>query len=92
MANQKARPMPTRGMRGPAPEVKDPVGIFKRLIGVIVKSYPIHLIVVLVSILLSSYAMVQGNLFLKTLIDNYIEPLIGQTNPTYGPLAKALFM
>ena len=91
MANQKVRTVPGRGRKGPAPEVKDPMGLFKRLMGTIIKAYPIHLIVVLVSILLSSYAMVQGNLFLKVLIDNYIEPLLTQANPDYAPLAKALF-
>ena len=45
---------------------------------------------VIVCILLSSIVGVVGSLFLKTLIDDYITPLLGVTNPDYTGLLTAI--
>ena len=35
----------------------------------------------------SVLANVQGTMFMQTLIDDYIMPMLGQDNPDFGPLA-----
>ncbi len=64
----------------------------KRLLSIIFKNYKIHCMVVVVCILISSLANVAGTLFLKSLIDDYIEPFLGQQSPNFTPLLKALAM
>ena len=93
-APNNARPMRgpggPRGMRGPRPKVKDPKGTFVRLIKILLHYYGPHCAAVLVCIVGSSLAMVQGTLFTKTLIDTYILPMIGQPDPDFAPLMGAM--
>lgn len=63
----------------------------KRLFQMIFKNYAIHCILVVICIILQAYATVQGTLFMQSLIDDYITPLVGSTNPDFGPLAAKLF-
>ncbi len=70
--------------------MKDPLGTTKRLIGMITGKYLVQFILVIVFIILSAVAGVQGSLFLQTLIDDYIAPLLGETTPNYLPLLHAL--
>lgn len=77
-------------MRKPGPAVKNPKKLLKRLFQYIFKDYKIHIIVVLVCILASVLANVQGTMFTKTLIDQYIIPLLHTDNPDFGPLAMAI--
>lgn len=63
----------------------------KRLFKILFKDYKFHLLLVVVGILGSAIATVQGTLFMQTLIDDYIVPLIGQQNPDFSILANALF-
>ena len=62
----------------------------KTLIKMILKKYSIHCIVVFVCICVSAFASVQGTMFMETLIDDYIHPMMGVENPDYSSLAKAL--
>ncbi len=62
----------------------------KRLLGYIFKDYKGRFVLVLVCIIVSSLAGVASSLFLKTLIDTYIEPLIGQQNPVFTELLKVI--
>lgn len=41
-------------------------------------------------ILISAFANVRGSLFLQVVIDDYITPLIGQSNPDFTGLLKAI--
>ena len=75
----------------PKLEGKNTLKILKRLIGVILKNYTPHCIIVLICIFGSAFVNVKGTLFMQTLIDDYIVPMIGQSNPDFGPLAKAIF-
>ncbi len=82
------------GMRG-GPRVIGKVGkpdkaTVKRLLGYIFKDYKFHFVLVIVCILCSSLAGVAGSLFLQTLIDDYISPLVGTESPDFTPLLKAL--
>lgn len=63
-----------------------------RLFKLVVSKYPIHCTIVLITILISSLSGVAGTLFLKNLIDDYITPFVGQTNPSFAPLMNALIL
>lgn len=54
------------------------------------KRYKLLFVLVVAGILVSAWAMVQSTLFTQTLIDDYITPMLGQTNPDFGPLAGAI--
>lgn len=62
----------------------------KRVIKETITSYKIESFIVLVLIIVSSIANVYGSMFLKSLIDDYIVPLLSQTVPNYIPLFNAL--
>ena len=69
-----------RGPRGPKPKIKNPGKLFARLMGFIV----------VICIFVSVLANVQGTMFTKNLIDDYIVPLLKTGNPDYGPLLAAM--
>ena len=85
-----SRPGPGRRYQGPRPKVENAGALFKRLVAYVMKGYKFHVIVVLICIIVSVLANVQGTLFTKTLIDDYILPLLGTENPDFGPLAAAI--
>ena len=62
----------------------------KRVIKETITSYKIESFIVLVLIIVSSIANVYGSMFLKSLIDDYIVPLLSQPVPNYAPLLNAL--
>ena len=73
-----------------APKVKNPGKILKRIFSMIFEKYSIHVIVVLICVLLNTYASIQGTLFTKTLIDDYIAPMLLKSNPDFAPLLSAI--
>lgn len=73
-----------------APKVKDPGKILKRIFSMIFEKYSIHVIVVLICVLLNTYASIQGTLFTKTLIDDYIAPMLFKSSPDFAPLLSAI--
>ncbi len=75
---------------GPKPKLEDPVGILKRVFGYIFEDYKLHLIVVLVGIVGSVLCSVRGMMFTRTLVDDYITPMMGVTDPDFGPLMRAM--
>ncbi len=95
MAERKENQMPSgrmhRGrMRGMKPAVKNPGKIIKRLIGYIFQRYGLWYLVVIILIFVGVLANVQGTLFMKNLIDEYITPFLLTENPDFTPLAKAI--
>ena len=54
------------------------------------ESYRIPFIIVVICIIVAAFASVQSSMFSKTLIDEYITPLLGVDNPDFGPLLKGL--
>lgn len=62
----------------------------KRLLKYITETYKLRLILVFVCIFLSAVASISVSLSLKYLLDDYIIPLIGQTDPNYAELYKAM--
>ena len=67
-----------------------PLKIIKRLMGVILKNYAPHCIIVLLCIFGAAFVNVQGTMFMQKLIDDYIIPLMSQSSPDFGPLISAL--
>lgn len=80
----------SRGARGPRPKVENPGKLLKRLLGYVFKSYTPHCIIVFICILISVLANAQGTMFLQDLIDVYIMPMIGTSDPDFKPLATAI--
>ena len=76
------------------PTVENPGKIFKRIIGFVTKNYLPHCIIVLICIVVSVLANVQGTWFTKNLIDEYMEPLLAESNlgiaPDYSGLLAAI--
>ncbi len=93
MANKsESKPM----MKGPAgrhsamfgPKPKIEKGTFKRLFSYITKQYKVQFTFVVICIVISSITSVLGLVSLKTLIDEYITPLIGTENPDFTGLVS----
>lgn len=79
-----------RGPMGPKPKIKNPGKLFARLMGFIFKKYLPACIIVVICIFVSVLANVQGTMFTKNLIDDYIVPLLKTGSPDYGPLLAAM--
>ena len=80
-------------MRGGMPrgrKIENPGKVFKRLMKYVAKSYGLHLFVVAVLIFVSVLANVQGTMFIQSLIDDYIQPMLTTQEPDFGPLAEAI--
>jgi len=77
-------------MRGPRPKVENPGLILKRLFRYVMHYNWLPLLAVGFFIIISTLANVQGTLFMKTLIDDYILPMMGTPDPDFGPLAAAI--
>lgn len=76
--------------RKPAGRRADP-GTVKRIFGYVFQ-YPVQVCLVVVCILISAAAQAGSALFLQTLIDTYILPLIGTPDPAWAPLVQALML
>ena len=72
------------------PKGQNPSKTLKRLMGIILKNYTPHCIVVLLCIFGSAFVSVKGTLFMQILIDDYILPLMSQSNPDFRPLGMAI--
>lgn len=84
---------PRRVPRGQKSSVENPGRVMKRLLGYIFKYYGFQMICVLLCILISVLANLRGTMFMKTLIDDYIEPLVkAQSNDFSGLLHAILTM
>lgn len=79
-----------QGPKGPKAKIKNPGKLFARLMGFIFKNYLAACIFVVICIFISVLASVQGTMFTKNLIDDYIVPLLKTGNPDYGPLLAAI--
>ena len=91
--NRNAKPV--KGMRGRVPggqkpSVENPGKVLKRLMDYVMRHYRIHVIVVILSILTSVVCNAQGTMFMQSLIDDYIVPLLKAPNPDFSGLAGAI--
>ena len=69
---------------------KNPKQTAKRLLSYVTSGYKLRFFLVFVCILISAYASVASSMFLQTLIDDYITPLLLETTPQFDGLLKAL--
>ncbi|MDE6901244.1 MAG: ABC transporter ATP-binding protein/permease [Lachnospiraceae bacterium] len=83
-------PGPMRGRMPGEKKVENPGRIFKRLMKYVMKSYGLHLVIVAALILVSVLANVQGTMFIQSLIDDYIQPMLTAESADYQPLAMAI--
>ena len=87
--------MPPMGPRGPkgmkgGPKSKDPMKTLKRLLAFIMKRYKFRYLFVIVCIAISSVVQVIGTMFMRTLIDDYILPMVDGRLTSFQPLIQAL--
>ncbi len=83
-------PMGKRRPMGEKPKIKNPGKILGRILGYTFKNYKFHMIVVFICIIVSVLANVQGTLFIQSLIDDYITPLMNTSSPDFSPLLHAI--
>lgn len=79
-----------KGPHGPKPQIKNPGKLFARLMKFVLKNYWFQCLIVLICIFISVLANVQGTMFMKTLIDDYITPLLKNGGSDYAPLLHAM--
>ena len=79
-----------RRQMGKRPKVKNPGKILGRILRYTFKNYKIHMIIVFICIIVSVLANVQGTLFIQSLIDDYITPLMNTSSPDFTPLLFAM--
>lgn len=81
-------------VRGRAPiskeEKQKAVVSLKRLFVFLFRTYPLHLVGMVVCIVISVLANVQGTLFIQTLIDQYIMPMLKEDSTNFTPLLSAI--
>ena len=76
--------------RGMKPTVKNPGKIFKRIMSFVLKKYMFACIFVVICIIVNVFATLQGTMFIRTLIDDFIKPLMEQDIPDYSALANEI--
>lgn len=74
----------------PGHKVENPGKLLGRVMAYVGKKYKFHLIVVVIGIFVSVLANVQGTMFMKTMIDDYIVPLVRADTPDFGPFGMAI--
>ena len=96
MAQERVAKVPSGGpgrrmaMGAGGPKIENPGKVFAKIMGYVMKNYAIQYGIVLVCIVGSVLANVQGTMFLKTLIDDYIKPMLTQSVPDFTPLLQAM--
>lgn len=93
MSNNKPIKGPGRGGAAfrSGPMVENPGKMLGRLLTYVFKNYKIHIIAVVIGIVVSVLANVQGTMFTKTLIDQYIMPLLRSKTPDFHPPCNGNF-
>ena len=77
------------GNKPEAPLMRFKPGTIRRLLGYM-SQYRVQLVLVVICILVSAFANAASALFLQQLIDDYIAPLLLESNPVFTGLAKAM--
>ena len=66
------------------------VAVLKRLLTYMIKNYKFSFFMVVICIIIGAIATMKGMLFVQTLVDDYIVPLMQSPSPDYTQLASAL--
>ena len=85
-------PMRGPGPRGPKNGGKsaDPKKSLGKVLRYVMEKYKAACVIVVVGIIISALGILTMTLFMQTLIDQYIMPLMGQADPDFTPLANRL--
>lgn len=83
-------PGPKGRIMGSGRKAKDGKKTMKRLLSAIFRDYKLHFFVVLIFIIISSLAGVAGSMFIETLIDDYISPMVKTASRDFTPLLRAI--
>ena len=83
-------PAPGPRPRGMKSTVKNPGKVLMRIMKYMLKKYLWAYIGVVVCIVISVVANLKGTMFIKTLIDDFITPLLAQSKPDYSMLLKEI--
>ena len=76
--------------RNRVPMRKLDTGTLKRIISYVFRYYGWHFLLVVILIMITAFCSVQSTLFTRTLIDDYIVPLLNTQNQDFAPLAARL--
>ena len=79
-----------KGPMMPGKKIEHPGKLFVRLMKYVLKNYTFSSIVVVVCLIVSVLANVQGTMFMQRLIDDYITPLLESETKNYTPLLHAI--
>jgi len=71
---------------------KNPFKTLKKLMGYIFRDHKWSLLIVFLLVIFVAATTTINALFLQVLVDDYIEPLIGVTNPVYSGLIKVILI
>ncbi len=82
--------MPAIPRHGKQIKTENPIKALGRVMKYLSRDYLPHIVIVVVLIVVGVWATIQGTLFTQTLIDDYITPLLGQADPDFGPLLRAI--
>ena len=63
----------------------------KRLLSLIIKNNKLRLFLVVICIMASSIIMVMSSVFMRSLVDQFIVPLLSQDNPDFSGLNQLMF-
>ena len=85
-------PMRGPGPRGPRNGGKsaDPKKSLGKVLRYVMEKYKAACVIVVIGIIISALGILTVTLFMQTLIDQYIMPLMGQADPDFTPLANRL--
>ncbi|MCD7769690.1 MAG: ABC transporter ATP-binding protein/permease [Oscillospiraceae bacterium] len=69
---------------------RDQLGSLSRAIGYVFKNYKGCCLIVIICLVCTVLATLSATLFMQTLIDDYITPMLSASAPDFAPLAQAL--
>lgn len=90
---EKAKPAHGPGVHGKpgrGPRVENPGKIIRRLMAYVMRKYAFAVVIVMACIIYTTFASVQGTLFMQELIDGYIMPLLESESPDFSNLLHAI--
>lgn len=83
-------PKNRRGPHGPRPSIDHPGRLMKRILAYVMKHYgPLYFLAIAL-IFVNVLANVRGTMFMQTLIDQYIMPMLKDGSHDFGPLLGAI--
>ena len=83
-------PGPRTAPRGQKLDLKANMGTIMRVLKYVCKRYGLQMAIVVVCIVITVLSNLQGTMFMQTLIDDYIMPMLKEHSNDFGPLLGAI--